>query len=225
MDKKRYRGRSNVSGALALDERRFIVADDECNRISVFDVNSDQPLKPSIKLSEVFSNDIGDGKHQEIDLEGAAQIGDVYFWIGSHSTSSKGNDRPARRRLFGIRLSEIEEGHFAAQPAGRIYTQLIADLKRDARFTRYQLGLAETIAPKDKRGLSIEGLAATPEQGLLIGFRNPLAGGLEQSGLIVGGKALLVTLLNPLALLQGEAAQFGKPIELDLGGLGIRDIT
>jgi hypothetical protein len=225
MDIKTYQGRSNVSGAVALDDRYFIVADDEDNELSVFDKNQEKALKPAIALSEVFDGEIEDGKHQEIDLEGAARIGNVYFWIGSHSTSSKGNDRPARHRLFGIHVTEDNKGKFSARRCGSIYTQLIADLKQDQRFAPYRLKQAEGIAPKDNNGLNIEGLAATPERGLLIGFRNSLAGGTEQNGLVVNGKALLVPLLNPLALLRGEAAQFGNPIELDLGGLGIRDIT
>lgn len=225
MDVKTYRGRSNVSGAIALDDRYFIVADDEDNELSVFDKNQEKALKPAIVLPEIFNGEIKDGKRQEIDLEGAARIGDVYCWIGSHSTSSKGNDRPARQRLFGIHLMEIEKGKFSARRYGSIYTHLIADLKRDIRFARYDWEQAEHIQAKGKGGLSIEGLAATPEHDLLIGFRNPLAGGDTEDGFLKNGKAILVHLLNPLALLQGQAAQFAEPIELNLDGLGIRDIT
>ena len=214
-----------MSGAVALDDRYFIVADDEDNELSVFDKKQEKALKPAIILSEVFNGEIKDGKHQEIDLEGAARIGDVYFWIGSHSTSSKGNDQPARHRLFGIHVTEDNKGKFSARRYGTIYTHLIADLKRDTRFAHHGFGQAEHIQPKDKGGLSIEGLAATPEHGLLIGFRNPLAGGDTENGYLKNGKAILVHLLNPLPLLQGQAAQFAEPIELDLDGLGIRDIA
>ena len=48
----------------------------------------------------------------------------------------------------------------------------------------------------------------------MIGFRNP----------IPGGKALLVPLLNPNAVIEGARAEFGAPVELDLGGLGIRSL-
>ena len=54
-----------------------------------------------------------------------------------------------------------------------------------------------------------------PDGGLLIGFRNPI----PKAG------ALLVPLLNPDAVIAGAHAQFGKPIQLDLGGLGIRDMA
>ncbi|CAD6878070.1 hypothetical protein [Methylomonas albis] len=225
MDIKTYKGRSNVSGAIALDDRHFIVADDESNELSVFDINAKKALKPAIALSEVFDGEIKDGKQQEIDLEGGAHIGDVYFWIGSHSTNSEGKERPARQRLLGIHLSEAEPDKFSAQRYGAIYTQLIADLKQDERFARYDWEQAERTPPKGKGGLSIEGLAATAQQGLLIGFRNPLAGGVSDNGYLKNGKAILVHLLNPLALLQGQTAQFAEPIELDLDGLGIRDIV
>lgn len=88
MDIKTYKGRSNVSGSIALSNRYFIVADDEDNELSVFDKNTEKALKLAITLSAVFDGEIEDGKHQEIDLEGGARIDDVYFWIGSHSTNA-----------------------------------------------------------------------------------------------------------------------------------------
>lgn len=222
---KTYKGLTNVSGAVALDERHFVVAGDEDNRLGVFEASGGKVVKPTIALSKVYVGEIQGGKHQEIDLEGAARLGDLYFWIGSHSTSSQGHRRDARHRLFAVHITEVEKDAFAAQRYGSIYTQLIADLHRDERFAAYGLARAERLAPKSIGGLSIEGLAATPAFGLFIGFRNPLAGGRVEHDSLIGGNALLVHLLNPLALLQGQAAQFASPIELDLDGLGIRDIA
>lgn len=71
------------------------------------------------------------------------------------------------------------------------------------------------LPPKDKGALNIEGLAATPKGHLLLGFRNP----------IPGGKALLVSILNPKELIRGRRAEFGKAVLLDLNGLGIRSLT
>ena len=225
MSTNHYRGRSNVSGATALDVDRFIVADDEDNQLSIFDKSQPKALNPSITLFRVFNGEIEDGKHKEIDLEGAARIGDVYFWIGSHSTSSKGNTRITRHNLFAIHISETKPGKYKAERCGAVYNHLITDLKRDIRFITYSFDRAENIAPKAIGGLSIEGLAATPEQGLLIGFRNPLIGGIKKDDKLIDGKALLINLLNPLAVLQGQAAEFSQPIELNLDGLGIRDIA
>ncbi len=83
---------------------------------------------------------------------------------------------------------------------------------------------AKDIRPKEIGGLSIEGLAGTPEGALLIGFRNPLSGGKVEEDKLVGGRALLIPLLNPLEVIEGKTARFGDPIELDLDGYGIRSI-
>jgi hypothetical protein len=100
------------------------------------------------------------------------------------------------------------------EPVGRAYTTLIDDLAADPRHARFALAAAARRPAKAKGGLNIEGLAATPAGGLLIGFRNPLP----------EGKALLVTLANPNAVMGGEKAVFGDPVLLDLGGQGIRSL-
>ena len=63
-------------------------------------------------------------------------------------------------------------------------------------------------------GLNIEGLAATPAGKLLIGFRNP----------IPNGASLIVPIENPAEVVNGQKAKIGLPIELKLGGYGIRSI-
>jgi hypothetical protein len=89
---------------------------------------------------------------------------------------------------------------------------------KDERLKDYELKKAEELVPKEQGGLNIEGLTATPNGELLIGFRNP----------IPGGKALVLPLTNPLDLIQKPETEvnaiFGEPIELDLGGLSIRSI-
>jgi hypothetical protein len=218
-----FNGMSDASGAAALDAENFIVANDEDNDLRIYHV--DKPDAPQIvKLSEVFKDKIFDGKELEIDIEGAAQLDDKIFWIGSHSASKKGKFREARHRLFAVNVNCQTGGEFSVSPAGQIYTTLIADLENDLRFADFRLDAAKTIKPKDIGGLSIEGLSATPDGALLIAFRNPLAGGHEVDGFLVGGRALIVKLLNPLEVIEGQKAKFDAPIELDLGGFGIRNI-
>ncbi|KAB2656660.1 MAG: DUF3616 domain-containing protein, partial [Verrucomicrobia bacterium] len=62
---------------------------------------------------------------------------------------------------------------------------------------------------------NIEGIAATPDGRILVGFRSPRP----------GGRAILAPLLNPREAIDGKEPRFGDPIRLDLGGRGIRDIT
>ena len=218
-----FAGMCDASAAVALGENDFVVANDEDNDLRVF--NANKPNEPQIfKLSEIYKDVIFDGDDLEIDLEGAARIGERIFWIGSHSTSKNGNFRAARHRLFAVQISRDASGKYKAVAAGQIYTNLIADLEKDARFNDFKLKEAKAIKPKDIGGLSIEGLAAAPDGSLLIAFRNPLRGGQTKDGFLTGGKALIVKLLNPIEVINGTAARFGDPVELDLGGYGIRSL-
>jgi hypothetical protein len=45
---------------------------------------------------------------------------------------------------------------------------------QDEQLKDYELEKAEKLAPKEEGGLNIEGLTATPNGELLIGFRNPI---------------------------------------------------
>jgi len=155
----------------------------------------------------------GKKKAKETDLEAAALMGGSIFWITSHGRNSKGENRPERRRLFATSV-RMDGNNVTITPTGQPYSGLLDDLLRDKRLARYHLAEAARLAPKAKGGLNIEGLAATPEGYLLIGFRNP----------VPEGRALLVPLLNPHAVCQGRPAKFGPAVELDLQGLGIRSI-
>lgn len=220
-----YLGINNPSAAIALNTSHFIVADDEDNLLRIYARNvTTQPLQ-TIALTALFPQHMTDGDDQEIDLEGAAQIDDTLFWIGSHSTSRKGQSRPARQRLLALSLAQDEHGYYQAHPVGSIFTTLLDALAQDDRFAPYQLQHARTIQSKSIGGLNIEGLSATPDKTLLIGFRNPLRGGYLKKDRLQKGRALLVELLNPFAVLYGQPALFADPIELDLHGLGIRDIS
>jgi Protein of unknown function (DUF3616) len=202
--------------AFSTEPTIFFVANDEDQGevvIRTYNLNSPPGSSAPINESHVSALFLElEKKHQEVDIEGAARIGDLIYWIGSHSTNKDGEARPNRRRLFATR--EVTGGHGGVQAAGKPYRDLIQDLGKDDRYKKFHLGEAGEIAPKKPGGLSIEGLAATPDGALLIGFRNP----------IPDAKALLVTLKNPGEVIKGEPAQFGDPILLDLGGLGIRSI-
>jgi Protein of unknown function (DUF3616) len=225
IQEKKYLGISNPSGAVALNNNVFVVADDEDNLLRIYDRNSPEKPIQTIALSTVFKGAITDGEDLEIDLESAAEIDGTYFWIGSHSSSRTGEYRPARHRLLAVNIKPAAKGKFDINPVGDIYTTLIADLQQDSRFDGFELAKAINTQAKGIGGLSIEGLAATPQNGLLIGFRNPLSGGKIKNGRLVKSKALLVELLNPFEVIHGVKARFADPIELDLDGFGIREIT
>lgn len=154
------------------------------------------------------------GKAREADLEGAALLGERVFWIGSHGRNASGELSPNRKRFFATDITATSSG-LSISPAGIACETLLEQMIADPRLSTLGLRQGARLAPKAKGGLNIEGLASTPEGHLLIAFRNP----------VPEGKALLVPLINPSAVITGARAQFGRPLFLDLGGLGIRDIA
>lgn len=209
-----HKGICDASGAIALDEEHFVVANDEDNILRVY--RSDTSGSP---VSEIVGTDINkyftnNPKQKETDIEGATQIGEIIYWITSHGTNKEGRSKPERRQFFANKIL-LNNGSKSFQQVGHSYTQLVEDMLKDERLNHYQLEAAAKIPPKQKGGLNIEGIAATPNQEILIGFRNP----------IPQDKAILLTLKNPKDLLEKDVnAIFGEPIELDLNGLGIRSI-
>jgi len=204
-----YPGMCDPSAAAAINNNLFIVASDEDNILRVyargavgapqrFDLNSF--LRP-------------DGEHPEADLEGATRLGDFIYWIGSHGRNRNGKLRPSRHRLFATSV-RVEVDKVAVVPIGVPYTRLLEDLAQAPALRTYDLEGASRKAPESEGGLNIEGLAATPQDTLMIAFRNP----------IPGGKALIVPLENPQQVIEGQQAKLGPPIELSLNGLGIRSI-
>ncbi len=201
-----YRGICDASAAVALDEQHFAVADDERNVLQVYRRGQAEAVG-SLSLVDVL------GAEKESDLEGAAQVGGVTYWISSHSLNSKGKGGKDRRRFFATELVPGSKPP-ALRVIGKPRQDLLEAMAQAPALKPYALGHAAQLPAEAPGGLNIEGLAATPQGGLLIGLRNP----------IPAQGALVVALNNPREWLAGAPAAFGKPIELPLGGRGIRSI-
>lgn len=199
----RYDGLCDASAAVALDERHFIVADDEHNRLTVYRRGHAKRVG-EVDLDQFL------GAKKESDLEGAAQRGDRIYWISSHARNSRGELREDRHRFFATDI----RGDTVAL-AGKPYTRLLDDLLAAPPLAPLKLVDAAARAAEADGGFNIEGLATAADGSLLIGLRNP----------IPQGRALLIPLLNPAELVDGRGpARFGAVIRLDLGGRGVRSI-
>lgn len=206
-----YSGMADASGAVAVSSNLFVAADDEKNVLCLYRNDfGGAPLK-QFDLN-LFLGTLG--KHAEADLEAGARLGQRAFWIGSHGRSREGEPRPNRCVLFATEIRGEGET-VTLSPVGRPYRGLLEDFDHESRLERFHLREAACRAPKEPGALNIEGLSATPEGHLLLGFRNPVP---EE-------KALLVPLMNPDEVIAGERARLGEPLLLDLGGLGVRDIA
>lgn len=217
-EETRYRGLCDASAAVALGPKHFVVADDDHHMLTIY-----QRGKPEAVTCVDLIKDSGEclrsGKPTKSDIEGAARIDDRIYWISSHSANSDGKFKKTRRQFFATDVLESAAGPTvsAATPS---YTGLIEALVADPRFADLRLASEAGKGPEEPGGLNIEGLAATPDKELLIGFRNPLSNHRVASR----RKALLVPFKNPADVLKTAAPVFGDPIALDLGGLGIRSI-
>jgi hypothetical protein len=207
-------GICDASGAVPIDKHRFIVANDEDNFLRVYSSEKSGQWLEKISIDDYFTNN---PDNDEVDIEAGTQIGDIFYWITSHGRNKNAKRKEERHQFFANKISSFEK--LTIEPDGKSYTQLVfKDMLQDSRFEDYKLKEAEMLAPKAEGGLNIEGLTATSTGELLIGFRNP----------IPNGKALLIPLKNPRDLIlesdDAVKANFGNPIQLDLGGLGIRSI-
>lgn len=207
----RYTGMCDASAAIAIDNRRFAVADDEDNRLRIYARDRYGPPLQVQDLSIPLDLDL---KSSETDLEGAARIGETVYWIASHGRNKDGEARPNRGRFFATKFKRSERA-VSLEFVGTPYRNLLQDLIGAPQLQRFNLAAASRRAPKERGALNIEGLCSTPENRLLIAFRNP----------VPNQRALLVPLLNPDELVAGQPAKLGEPILLDLGGLGVREMT
>ena len=208
-----YIGMCDASGAVPVGLFLFAVANDEDNTLRVY--------KRDESGKAIYSQNIADylkinetKKHKESDIEGATLVGTRIYWISSHGTNEDGEERPNRLRFFATDI-ETQGSSISLRPVGTAYLGLVQAFADSAELKSLALGNAATKPTKSQEGLNIEGLTRTPEGHLLIGLRSPFH----------NNNAVLIPLENPQeVIVEDKKPKLGKPIELDLEGLGIRSI-
>ena len=205
-----FTGTCDASAATALSGDLFVVANDEDNILRFY--RTSQPGKP-VQIFNLQPILALKGK-TEMDLEGAARLGQKVFFISSHGRNAEGKPAPNRHRFFALEFSEAN-GKTTVQLSGKPYTNLATDLIADPRYARFHLAEGAGLPPKAEGGFNIEALTDTPDGRLLIGFRSP----------VPEGRALVTPLLNPEGVIAGQSPKFGDPLLLDLGNLGLRGIS
>lgn len=185
------------SASIALDKNHFLVANDENSTLHIYARNGNE--------NPIFSLDIRKflglkKKNDEADLEGMTRIGSRIFVIASHSRSKKGVKKKGRRQLFALQF-DLDK-RISIRPFGKPFTKLL-DTISAARLIE---------GANWKTNGNIEGLASTPNGGLLIGFRTPSH----------KGKTILIELTNPGEVITGGKPILGKARLILLGGMGVR---
>ncbi|MEV7615393.1 hypothetical protein [Streptomyces sp. NPDC089799] len=215
-DARYLTGASDSSAAVDLGGGYAVVADDESNVLRLYNRSvSGAPLR-----TWDFSSQLGVTK--EVDIEGATRVGNTIYWTGSLGNNKDGEYKAPRNTVFTTTVTG--SGASAQLGFGSAYKKLRDDLVAwdTANGNRYGFaaGTAAGQAPKQIDGFNVEGLEFAPGSTTTayLGFRAPLAPAVP------GGKALLVPVTNMDKVVGGAKAVFGAPVELDLGGLSVRDI-
>ncbi|TDR39769.1 phytase-like protein with esterase activity [Tahibacter aquaticus] len=234
---RHFTGASDASAAIVSGDH-MLVADDEGQNLRLYPRDASGLAHNGFDFTAALAlTDIDGGVPREVDIEGVARSGDLIYWTGSHSNKKdNGAARPNRQRVFATRLS----GSGAATMLSYVarYDFLRADLvawdsSNGHGLGANALGLAASaatgIAPERDDGFNIEGLAIAPdENGLFIAFRAPLLPTTQRTkALLVHATNLRSTIANAPAGGSSAAGSlsFAAPVEMDLGGRGIRDIV
>jgi len=220
-----HTGNSDASAVIALDDDYMTISDDEKNILFVFD--RDQSGLPVRSFDYNQGNVLGLPDAREVDVESAVRsttIANRIYWLGSLSNSSTSfEDRPSRNRLFalsvtgtGAATSFIHEGHYS-----NLRSQLIN--WGDFHGYNFTASAADGHDPKLIDGFNVEGMVFGPDNTTMyIGFRAPLVPTASRTKAVIAPVQNFETWFNNGSPVGNPV--LGSPIELDLGGRGIRDL-
>lgn len=216
-DTRYLTGSSDASAAVDAGGGYVVVADDESNTLRLYDRNaSGAPVRTWDVAKKL-------GVSKEVDIEGATRVGNTIYWTGSLGNNKDGEYKADRNTVFTTTVSG--SGASTQLSVGGSYKKLRDDLvawdKANGDRYGFAAGTEDGEVPKQIDGFNIEGLEFAPGSTTTayLGFRAPLVPPKA------GAKALIVPVTNfDKVAGSGAKAVIGSPIELDLGGLSIRDI-
>ncbi|OQP51926.1 lamin tail domain-containing protein [Niastella populi] len=224
-----HTGIADASAAIALDDDYMIVVNDESNLFYVYDrKKSGLPVTTfDFNQGNLLSlTDGSAGNWKEVDVEAGvksmATAGKIY-WLGSMSNSSGFNHKPNRDRLFAVTVSGT--GSATAFSHSGNYNNLRQQLINwgDANGYNFSAAAADGKDAKTIDGFNVEGMVFGPDNSTLyIGFRAPLVPTGSRTKAVIAPVSDFETWFNNGA--PAGNPSIGAPIELDLGGRGIRDM-
>ncbi|PKW07334.1 hypothetical protein SAMN05428944_5600 [Streptomyces sp. 1222.5] len=215
-DARYLTGASDASAGVDFGGGYVVVANDEDNTLRLYDgAASGAPVR-------TWDLDNALGADKEVDIEGAARVGNTVYWTGSLGNNKDGEYKADRNTVFTTTVSGSGAAtQLAFGSAGhRLRDDLVAWDKANGNRYGFAAGTAAGQVPKQIDGFNVEGLEFAPGSTTTayVGFRAPLVPPRT------GGKALIVPVTDMDQVVRGAKATFGTPIELDLGGLAIRDL-
>ncbi len=220
-----HTGMSDASDGINLDENSFITGDDELNVVNVYSTyHSGLPLvsfnyTPYLNLPDLGKPEVD----VEVAFKSSTHANRIYF-AGSMSNSGDNFvNTPNRDRIFATTVT----GAGASASVSVVGYCVLRDKLLawgDAHGYNFTASAADGLNPKLINGFDIEGMVMGPDSTTLyIGMRAPLIPMTSRTKAVIAPVLNFETWFNNGT--QSGDATFGSPIELDLGGRGVRDIT
>ncbi len=223
-DTRWHTGMSDASDAIALDNDYYMTADDEVDLINVYSRNNSGLPVASFDYSSYLN--LPDLAKPEVDAEASARsykIANRYYWLGSMSNGKDPFDnKPNRDRLFATTVTGTgATTSISVNGYSAIRSSLLT--WGDAYGYNFTASAAAGVDSKAANGFAAEGMVFGPDSTTLwIGLRAPLVPTANRT------KAVIAPILNFETWFNNGSQvgnpTFGAPIELNLGGKGIRDI-
>ena len=223
-----HTGISDASAAIALDHNYMIVADDEKNQLCIFNRSLSGLPFYKFDYSNLLNLSDGNGESiKEVDCEAATRSiknPNRIYWMGSMSNGGKSNKlEENRNRIFATDITD------SAENTKFLFKGFISNLRSkilkwgDINGLNLSRSADYGMSPKQKDGFNIEGMVFGPDSTTLyIAFRAPLAPVDDRKS------AIIIPILNfENWFNNGKPTSepiFDKPIFLNLGTKGIRDI-
>ncbi len=219
-----HTGISDASDAIELDNQYYLSADDEINVVNVYSRTSSGLPLVSYNFGSFLN--LPDPAKPEIDTEAGARSPknmDKVYWIGSMSNGKAPYDnKPNRDRLVATSITGTGANtsiSFAGYAA--IRSSLLS--WGDAHGYNFTASAQAGVDSKSVSGFASEGMVFGPDSTTLwIGLRAPLVPTANRT------KAVIAPILNFETWFNGGNQTvnptYGNPVELNLGGRGIRDI-
>ena len=224
-----HTGISDASAAIALNNDYMVMADDEQNNFYVFTrQQSGLPVKTYYYGDQLGLTDGSSGNYKEVDIEACVKstvTPNRYYWIGSMSNAGSNNTyKPNSNRLFAATISGTASATSFA--INGYYSTLREKLISWGDTHSYNF-TAATANGKDAKtidGFNIEGMTIGPDNTTLyIGFRAPLVPTGNRTKAVIAPIQNFETWFNNGSPTGNPV--IGNPIELNLGGRGIRDMV
>ncbi len=232
-------GISDASAAIPINDDWMLVGDDENQTIRLYSrVQSGGPVKKFnlnsfLQLRDLYTTNGPPGQPKEVDIEASTRVGNRLYWLGSHSHAGDATERTNRARLFatdligsGPNVSLAFLGHYDFFKLDVLNWDALGLHGKGPDYYGLTASAAIGVDPKDAdgSGFNFEGLCMAPGSvtTAYAAFRAPLIPPNDRRLALI----LPVTNFTSLAVRGGPpgSARFGPPIELNLGGRGIRSI-